>query len=379
MYKRDFIKKKAVKLKDKDLWNEYVYLRNMVTQAIKQGKKDYAIAKVSECQNNCGKMWKVLNRLTGRDKRKSTSNVNAEKYNEYFNSVGTNTVAHLLSNVTSYDSNVYWRCSESIYKFAFEEVHVESVLKHLRNLGNESTIDVLGFDGKLLCHASNTIAPILCKIFNISIITQTVPADWKLSRVTPVYKGKGCRDEECNYRPISVICHVAKIMEKLVQNQVMKYLVDHELITCDQSAYLKQHNTQTSLHRVLDDWSWNIDDSLITGICALDISKCFDTISHDILLKKMHLYGFDEQVIKWFKSYLCNRGHKVSCNSECSSIKYVNIGVPQGSILGPTLFLLYVNDINNYLGTASCNLYADDVLIYCSGESMHDVTCERLV
>jgi len=116
-----------------------------------------------------------------------------------------------------------------------------------------------------------------------------------------------------------------------------------------------------------------MNDGLITGICALDIKKCFDTINHEILCKKLEYYRFKKEVIAWFKSYLSMRGNKVSCNNICSDIKYVDIGVPQGSVLGPTLFLIYINDISNYLGMATCNLYADDVLLYVSGKNVNEV------
>ena len=371
MYERDYLKKKAVKLKCDVQWNKYVAMRNRVTQLIKSSKKDYATATVSEHRNDSKKMWKALNKLTGRDQRNSTpSNIDAQEYNDFFNEIGKKTVSHLQSNP---ESEIYWKCSKSIYRFDFIEISEEAVKKLLLSLGDVSTVDVLGFDGKLLFHACNIISPILCKFFNLSIELKTVLQDWKLSRVTPVYKGKGSREEFSNYRPISVICHIAKIFEKLVQAQVMNYLNEHELITIDQSAYLKHHNTQTSLHRVVNDWSWNIEDGDITGVCALDISKCFDTISHDILLRKLNFYGFGDNVVEWFRSYLCHRGHMVSCNNKCSNVDYVEIGVPQGSVLGPTLFLIYVNDINNNLDSTCCNLYADDVLIYCSGKELSDV------
>jgi hypothetical protein len=231
-------------------------------------------------------------------------------------------------------------------------------------------MDVLGFDGKLLYLSCDVISPIICKFINASINSRYVLDDWKISRITPVYKGKGSMDDLGNYRPISVISHIAKIVEKEIQKQVMTFLDDHHLITPDQSAYLKKHNTQTSLHRVIDDLLWNVNDGLMTGICSLDIKKCFDTINHKILLKKLEMYGFMDSAVQWFTSYLLSRGAKVYCRNEYSGLKSTNIGVPQGSVLGPTLFLLYVNDINNYLDNAVCNLYADDVLIYCSGEDV---------
>ena len=373
MYQRDFCKDKAAKFNDDEAWEEYKVLRNKITKLIKKGKRKYATDKINENKNDPKKLWKVLNELTGRTSlSNSQSSINANKFNDFFNTIGNDTVSQIdKQNVTDHD--IYWKCSKSVYSFAFKQITVDSVQKHVLKFGDGSSVDVLGFDSKLLFLANEVIAPILCKFYNSSLITMNVPRDWKLSRVTPVYKGKGDIDDESNYRPISVICHLAKLMEKEVQKQVTDYLVEHNLISEDQSAFLKHHNTQTALHRVTDDWLWNMNDGLVTGICALDIKKCFDTINHDILCKKLEYYGFDENVVKWFKSYLSSRGHKVCCNNECSDVKYVDIGVPQGSVLGPTLFLIYINDISNYLEMATCNLYADDVLLYVSGQNVNEV------
>ena len=126
------------------------------------------------------------------------------------------------------------------------------------------------------------------QLYNVSVETETVISDWKLSKVTPIYKGKGSKDEAGNYRPISLISHIMKIFEKEIKLQVMGYLEVNNLITSDQSAYRNQHNTQTALHRVVDDWLDNVSDGNLTGVCSFDITKCFDTINHAILLKKMY-------------------------------------------------------------------------------------------
>ena len=241
------------------------------------------------------------------------------------------------------------------------------------NLVIISNVDVLGFDAKLLALSASTLAPFLTKLYNASIRTKIIPEDWKFARVSPIYKGKGDKDSLGNFRPISVISHIAKIMEKEVQKQLLAYLVDNEFITIDQSAYRQFHNTQTSLHRVVDDWIENICDGVLTGVCLLDIRKCFDTIDHEILLKKLNFYGIRGNEGEWFKSYLDNRAQIVNLNGKQSSKKYLSLGVPQGSVLGPILFMLYVNDLSRhvYLGTA--NLYADDTVIYCTGKSIDEV------
>ena len=137
----------------------------------------------------------------------------------------------------------------------------------------------------------------------------------------------------------------------------------------DQSAYLKRHSSQTSLHRVIDDWLESVfNDGVITGACLLDISKCFDSINHTILLRKLEMYGITSTELKWFSGYL-------SCQpQETSEFCDVICGVPQGSVLGPILFLLFINDISNF-AVEGCvlNMYADDVIIYTSATSKDEL------
>ena len=131
-------------------------------------------------------------------------------------------------------------------------------------------------------------------------------------------KNNGDADVMSNYRPISVIGHIAKMVEQLVWSQLVRYLEEHSFITPDQSAYLKGHSVQTSLLRVIDDWLGDINEDQITGVCLLDISKCFDTINHSILLQKLSMYGIKHQELKWFPSYLDNRKQAVLCHNELS-------------------------------------------------------------
>ena len=165
-------------------------------------------------------------------------------------------------------------------------------------------------------------------------------------------------------------------MEKGIQTQLLDYLVSrsHDFISVDQSAYLRNHSPQTCLHKVIDDWLVNLNDDLITAICFLDIQKCFDTIDHDVLKSKLKMYGIMENELKWFTSYMTNRKQLVICNGKSSREYNITIGVPQGSILGPALFLLYVNDITQHVRHGSCNLFADDSIIYTTGETVKEVT-----
>ena len=152
---------------------------------------------------------------------------------------------------------------------------------------------------------------------------------------------------------LCLIGHIAKLVEQLIRNQRVAYSDEHSFITPDQFAYLKGHSTQTSLHRVIDDWLENVNESQITGNCKLDIAKCFDPIDHDLLLKKLSLYGIKNVELEWFKSYL----HQRLCNGKLSSFVDNSSGVQQGSVIGPFLFLLLLMIFPILLQVAAWQIY----------------------
>ena len=266
-----------------------------------------------------------------------------------------------------------WKNPESLHKFQFTSLQTHDVFKHLSELSNDSNLDVLDMDSRLLRLGASILAPSLTRLFNKSLEERYVPEDWKFARVTPVYKGKGNRTDKSNYRPISVLCHIACIMEKEIQNQIMNYFIEHDFITIDQFAFLKNHSTVSCLHRVLDDCLEAMDESELIGACFLDIQKCFDTIDHDLLLKKLHKYGIQDNDLQWFTSYLQDRSQVVACNGQLSTKQSLPIGVPQGSSLGPFLFLIFINDLSQEIHGGYINMFADDVMIYVTGKSICEV------
>ena len=135
----------------------------------------------------------------------------------------------------------------------------------------------------------------------------------------------------------------------------------------------KGHSTTTCIMSFLNDIYLNIDRKLLSGVVFLDLKKAFDTVDHDILLKKLSMYGLDENTIAWFESYLKNRAQRTKVNGHLSNLRYMSYGVPQGSILGPLLFIIYINDLSKYLTETKCSLYADDTAVYCNGTSIVDI------
>ena len=371
IYKRDYLKKKSTSSKNSTLWNAYKKLRNHITSEIRNSKRRYFEEELNKHESNPKEMWKVINKITkGMQSRQTPpAELNSSIFNDYFSTIGEN----LINNCRGTPDNIPWKQPHCKTKFNFNEIDETEVRKHLVKLGSDSNVDVIGFDAKLLQLSCDVITPVLTKLFNLSLKTSNIPNDWKCACVTPVFKDKGDKSDVSNYRPISIISHISKVFEKLVHKQLLNYFQENNYISIDQSAFLKYHNTQTALHRCIDDWVDNISCNTLTGICSFDIKKCFDTIDHCLLLKKLHLYGIKDGELEWFNSYLSDRKQFVKCNNVISEPRVLSVGVPQGSVLGPLLFVIFINDINQHVALGTTNLFADDTLIYVCGNNVDDV------
>ena len=284
---------------------------------------------------------------------------------DFFADIGSN-----MNSKFTHDLPV-WHLPESIYKFHFTQYPVESIYDELIKLTHKSKVDILAMDTKLINICAPVIAPALAHIFNLSLRSGNVPDDFKLARVTPIYKKSGSIDDCGNYRPISVVSHLAKVLEKLVGSQLITYINENSFITPSQSAFLRLHSTHTALHKVIDNWLEAIDTGLITGVCFYDMKKCFDSINHKILLFKLNKYGICDVEHKWFASYLANRRQTTVYQGSQSKFRHVSTGIPQGSVLGPTIFLLYMNDLAAATKYCNLNLYADDTSIDFSSDDLH--------
>ena len=190
--------------------------------------------------------------------------------------------------------------------------------------------------------------------------------------MTPVFK-EGNKADCGNYRTISVISVVAKLFEKLVYQQLRSFMTLNNILVEQESGFRPQHSTETTLLSSTNEWLYNMDSSLLRGVLFLDLKKAFDTVDHHILLSKLKLYGIRGNSLKWFDSYLKGRNRICSVNGKLSSAREIGCGAPQGSNLGPILFLLYVNDLPNCLESTKANLFADDTNLSCEGIGPHKI------
>jgi len=210
------------------------------------------------------------------------------------------------------------------------------------------------------------LAPALALLFQRSFDTGFFPAIWALSYVTPIFKS-GDRADVGNYRPIALTCVMCKLMESIIKDQLLQYLLNSNLINKDQHAFIKKHSTAGNLLECTNDWGLKLNLKRCVDVIYIDYKKAFDSIVHTKLLVKLQSFGIEGRLLAWISSFLANRTQRVVVENCFSAERSVQSGVIQGSVLGPILFLLYVNDVSSTLqGNVQLKLFADDLKIYTS-------------
>ena len=327
--------------------------------------------------------WKVLNDIMGRKSKdtqinkinispnESVTNAKdiANELNTHFTEIGPKLASKIPSN-TNKSFEDYLTRSESV--FSFVTVPPSQIYKLLESCEIKKAVGVDKISNKILRICAPHIYESLTKLFNLAIETNNIPIDWKVAKVTPIFK-TGDRHDVNNYRPISVISSIARIFEKVLYHQLEQYVVEHNLISERQSGFRSLYSTATAMLDLTNEWCFNIDRKLVNGTLFLDLKKAFDTVNHDILLQKLHWFGLDQQAFTLFKSYLSGRVQMCNVNGVLSDAQQLSCGIPQGTILGPLLFLIYINDLPNCVRHSSTRMYADDTNLTSSGSSISEV------
>ena len=241
-------------------------------------------------------------------------------------------------------------------------IRLEDVIEELMTLNPNKSAGPDGIPTTVLRKCAKQLALPLQIIFQKTLSTCKLPQDWKLARITPIFK-KGSRRSPGNYRPVSLTSQPCKILERMIKKQLIQHVELHNIITPHQHGFVQMKSCETNLLEAFDDWTRIMDEGQNLDIIYLDFKKAFDTVPHSRLLTKLSGYGIRGKTLSWIQEFLTDRYQQVVVGAASSTWGKVTSGVPQGSVLGPTLFTLYVNDLPSQV-CSSLKMFADDTKLY---------------
>ena len=351
--------------------------RNNYNRLKRKAKQNYYHELFLQYKHNIKKTWGVIRTLISKNKDKpNISNsfkletyetddpkIIANGFCEFFTNVGANLSAKIAEPNLQYDTYLkqcHVATTNNFFMMPTDPLEIEStirLLKPKKSAGNDH------ISSWLLKKLNYHISYPLCYLINKSFEHGIVPDGLKIAKVIPIYKSKE-KDLFKNYRPISLLPSISKIFEKIAYKRLYNFM--RPFLYKSQYGFRTDHSTINAITELHTDVLEAFDYNKITLATFLDLSKAFDTIDHDIMINKLNFYGVRGLALDWFKNYLHNRKQYVEFKKEISETRSITCGVPQGSVLGPLLFIIYTNDLPQSIQNSKCILFADDTTIYTS-------------
>ena len=372
MRQRDKAYKKARRTKRQADWDIAKNLRNRLAMDIQTSKANVIKGKLERHGNNPKKFWEEINKLLPQSNNSTITDIcddvtgelmegmNLNKHiNEYFSTIGSR-LANECTPGMVYDQRME-RLDNYVEfnRVPFTEQEVQKVCNNI-NICKSSSLE--NVKTMVLKHAFLDNITKLTKLFNSSISSSVFPCKWKLSTIVPLPKVPH-PNTATDLRPVALTPLPGKLLEKLICDRLQNWLTSNDILTKNQHGFRKKRSTISAIATLLDEIYKNINNNRNSYIIFLDLKKAFDTISHVKMIYKLQAMGLDIRTLSWFESYLTGRRQCVKLNSMTSDTLPITYGVPQGSILGPTLFSIYINEIANIVNCGIV-LYADDTVIY---------------
>ena len=372
---RNRIKKKAKlykKAKTSKNWDRYKSFQKACKREFKRAEQDYitrAINKGIE-QKNHKPFWRYI-------KSKKSDNIGISPLKQDGNLFyDSKTKAEILLNqfksvFTKSDGVIpdTQKCYPDIDNLVVTE---DGVRKLLQNINTSKAAGPDLIPNIVLKQCAKEIAPSLTSIFNESIETGAIPKDWRDANISPIFK-KGDKHSPENYRPVSLTSVTCKLLEHIICKHLITHLEKYNILTSLNHGFRSGYSCETQLLLTIDDLTKNYNSGTQTDVAILDCSKAFDTVPHDKLLSKLRSYGVTDPHLSWLSNFLSKRTMRVMCEGAESSDAYVESGVPQGTVLGPLLFLCHINDLPERV-RSQVRLFADDCLLYRPINSSDDQT-----
>ena len=378
---KHYLYTKAIKTKNPSIMIQYKNYRNFLNRIIVKAKKSYNKSLILNATNKSKAIWAIINSITNKRKKKSSDKIKkiksstndtitdptkiANTFNSYFSKIGKD----MASKIPHVQHKIFGASVPfSFSLFDTDETEVDVIIKCMKT--NKASRDT-NIPTKFLKIASSVVSPVLSKIFNLCTKNGVYPDSMKVAKVIPIHK-KDAKDVCSNYRPISLLSKFNYIFEKLIHKRLYGYLKKFSILSPDQYGFQKNRSTAMAIYDVIENQIKNKDIGKYTCAIYLDLSKAFDTVDFKILLKKLYHYGIRGTPLKFFENYLTNRKQFTFTNGEKSDLVLIEIGVPQGSVLGPLLFLLYMNDLplaSNFV----TKLFADDTCLILHASTVKEL------
>ena len=386
---RDKLFKKFKKTRSHADHLNFKKIRNHLQELIKKKKRNYVEYKLNENLKKPKQLWKSLKSLGLPSKKSAQSKIclekngkttfnskeNAEIFKTFYENLSTDLVNKLPKSTNKFGMDSVRKYYNGLgiqsESFKFEPASETMVNLILESINPDKAVGVDNLAGRFLKDGSNILKGPITKLINLSISTAKFPDGCKIAKLKPLYK-KGSSLEPKNYRPISLLPLVSKIFEKIIHDQTQKYLDEKKILYTYQSGFRPKHSTSTCLSLLQNKILNGFDNGQLTGMILIDLQKAFDTIDHNIFIQKLTCLGFSDDSVSWYQSYLQNRSFVVNIEKDYSTPASLLCGVPQGSILGPLIFLLYVNDMPQAM---DCDLflYADDSCLLYTAKNVKDI------
>ncbi len=363
-----------------ELWSKYRIYKNLYNKTIRGAKKLEFDREMRKNSDNARRLWEITNEYIGRPGKKKDAEIEeitregritrdkqtiCDTMNKFFGSIGKELV-------NAYDDNNnysrYLKPNQTYEPLTFQEVTEEQVLKTINSLKPKKSRGHDEISNWLLKTLKEELTTPLTIIINHGIRTKSFPQEWKIARIVPIFK-KGEKTEPGNYRPISLLPCPSKIFEKIIEKQIREHLAKNNLIFEDQYGFRSNHETSNAVEKAID-YINEARKRKEASICIfMDIKKAFDSVHHGKLLKKLGNLGIETDLLK---SYLEKRQQRTEIGELKSILANIEVGVPQGSILGPLLFLIYINDMPNSTEMRPI-LFADDTTLLLSGRNTEEL------
>lgn len=344
--------------------------RNLYRKVLKSAKEMYFAYRMANSANKQKESWSVVSELAGKnDKQQVTPDITPCELNSYYCTIAQSLTNSLSSTTDPLD---YMKNLNIPETFFFTPTNHFEIRDTIKNISNKKSAGYDGLSVKVLSELPDCALIGFADAVNASFVGGNFPEVLKRGLVVPLHKG-GDANVCANFRPISLLPTIAKVVERIVKGRVVSFLNKHKVLHIDQFGFQAEKSTNDAIFSFLECLYLGMNEGKYSSAVFCDLAKAFDCVDHEILLRKLQVYGFRGSSLKWFQSYLSDRTQAVSLKGVTSSYLDVRRGVPQGSVLGPLLFLLYMNDFATLTIRGKITLFADDTTIL-----WHDDDEERL-